>query len=113
MSYEHLQNTLKAIALTVPAARAFQMTVEFALGQGKDTATVGRLEGHFRDRPRRGDRLRHHAAAQDPRSASQHHRIFLIAPGKLGVIAITALQYGYPAFMTIDLGAIALSMMRV
>lgn len=31
MSYEHLQNTLKAIALTVPAARAFQMTVEFAL----------------------------------------------------------------------------------
>jgi hypothetical protein len=51
MSYEHLQNTLKAIALTVPAARAFEMTVEFALGQGKDTATVGRLEDHFRERP--------------------------------------------------------------
>ena len=37
----------------------------------------------------------------------------MIGPGDLGVIAITALQYGYPAFMTIDLGAIALSMMRV
>jgi hypothetical protein len=51
MGYRHLQNTLKAIALTVPAARAFEMTVEFALGEGKDTATVGRLEDHFRDRP--------------------------------------------------------------
>ena len=51
MGYQHLQNTLKAIALTVPAARAFEMTVEFVLGQGKDTATVGRLEDHFRDRP--------------------------------------------------------------
>ena len=51
MGYEHLQNTLKAIALTVPAARAFEMTVEFVLGQGRDTATVGRLEGHFRERP--------------------------------------------------------------
>ena len=50
MGYQHLQNTLKAIALTVPAARAFEMTVEFALGHGKDTATVGRLEDHFRDR---------------------------------------------------------------
>ena len=37
----------------------------------------------------------------------------MIGPGELGVVAITALQYGYPAFMTIDLGAIALSMMRV
>jgi ubiquinone biosynthesis protein COQ4 len=37
----------------------------------------------------------------------------MIGPGELGVIAITALQYGYPAFMTLDLGAIALSMMRV
>ncbi len=37
MSYEHLQNTLKAIALTVPAVRAFEMTVEFVLGQRKDT----------------------------------------------------------------------------
>jgi hypothetical protein len=37
----------------------------------------------------------------------------MIGLGELGVIAITALQYGYPAFMTIDLGAIALSMMRV
>ena len=44
MGYQHLQNTLKAIALTVPAARAFEMTVEFALGEGKDTAMVGRLE---------------------------------------------------------------------
>jgi ubiquinone biosynthesis protein COQ4 len=33
-------------------------------------------------------------------------------PGEQGVIAITALQYGYPAFMTIDLGVIALSMLR-
>src|SRR6267142_775820 len=51
MGYQHLQNTLKAIALTVPAARAFEITVEFVLGEGKDTATVGRLEDHFRDRP--------------------------------------------------------------
>jgi ubiquinone biosynthesis protein Coq4 len=51
MGYQQLQNALKAIALTVPAARAFEMTVEFALGEGKDTATVGRLEDHFRDRP--------------------------------------------------------------
>jgi len=50
-SYEQLQNTLKAIALTVPAARAFEITVEFVLGESKDTATVGRLEDHFRDRP--------------------------------------------------------------
>jgi len=26
----------------MPAARAFEMTVEFALGEAKDTATVGR-----------------------------------------------------------------------
>jgi len=51
MGYEHLANTLKAIAITAPAARAMQLTVEFALGQGKDTATVGRLADHFRDRP--------------------------------------------------------------
>ena len=51
MGYQHLQNTLKAIALTMPAARALEMTVEFVLGEGKDTATVGRLEDHFRDRP--------------------------------------------------------------
>jgi len=51
MGYQNLQNTLKAIALTVPAARAFEMTVEFVLGEGQDTATVGRLENHFRDRP--------------------------------------------------------------
>ena len=37
----------------------------------------------------------------------------MTGPGELGVIAITALQYGYPAFMTLDLGVIALSMMRV
>jgi len=35
MGYQHLQNTLKAIALTVPAARAFEMTVEFALGEAR------------------------------------------------------------------------------
>jgi hypothetical protein len=51
MGYQHLVNTLKAIAMTAPAARTFELTVEFALGQGKDTATVGRLEDHFRDRP--------------------------------------------------------------
>jgi len=37
----------------------------------------------------------------------------MTGPGELGVIAITALQYGYPAFMTLDLGVIALSMLRV
>jgi ubiquinone biosynthesis protein COQ4 len=37
----------------------------------------------------------------------------MIGPGELGVIAITALHYGYPAFMTLDLGAIALGMLRV
>ena len=42
-----------------------------------------------------------------------HHIVTGFGPGQLGVIAITALQYGYPAFMTLDLGAIALSMMRV
>src|SRR5262249_27247978 len=51
VGYQHLQNTLKAIALTVPAARAFEMTVEFVLGQGRDTPTVGRLEAQFRERP--------------------------------------------------------------
>lgn len=77
MGYQHLQNTLKAIALTMPAARAFEMTVEFALGEGKDTATVGRLEDHFRDRP--------------SMEACIERK----------------------AFMTLDLGAIALSMLRV
>jgi ubiquinone biosynthesis protein COQ4 len=178
MGYEHLQNTLKAIALTVPAARAFEMTVEFALGQGKDTATVGRLEDHFRERPAMKaciERMRAEPATRkciedrymgpelnldelvnyprgslgytyakvmkrlgyaahfygDRSSISEetdyvtmrvrkthdlHHIVTgfsMIGPGELGVIAITALQYGYPAFMTIDLGAIALSMMRV
>lgn len=178
MGYEHLVHTLKAIAITAPAARAFELTVEFALGQGKDTATVGRLEDHFRDRPpmkagvermkadpamRRcfddsymgpeldldelvtyprgslgytyakvmkhlgytphfyGDRP---SITEDTDFATMrvrkthdfHHIVTgfsMIGPGELGVIAITALQYGYPAFMTLDLGAIALSMMRV
>lgn len=178
MSYEHLQNTLKAIALTVPAARAFEMTVEFVLGEGKDTATVGRLEDHFRDRPPMkaciermkaepatrkcieeryigpeldldewvnyprgslgytyarvmkhlgyaahfyGDRLSidketDYVTMRVRKTHDLHHIVTgssMIGPGELGVIAITALQYGYPAFMTIDLGAIALSMMRV
>jgi ubiquinone biosynthesis protein Coq4 len=171
-------NTLKAIAITAPAARAFELTVEFALGQGKDTATVGRLEDHFRDRPamhaciermtadpamRRcfddrymgpelvldelvkyprgslgytyakvmkhlgyaphfyGDRPSlvedtDYATMRVRKTHDFHHIVTgfsMIGPGELGVIAITALQYGYPAFMTLDLGAMALSMMRV
>ncbi len=51
MGYEHLANTLKSIAIAAPAARAFQLTVEFALGKGQDTGTVFRLEDHFRDGP--------------------------------------------------------------
>lgn len=47
MGYQHLDDTLKAVAITAPAARAF----ELAFGEGKDTATVGRLEDDFRDRP--------------------------------------------------------------
>jgi ubiquinone biosynthesis protein Coq4 len=178
LGYQHLQNTLKAIALTVPAARAFEMTVEFVLGQGRDTATVGRLEDHFRDRPpmtacierMKADRatraciedrylgpeldldelltyprgslgytyarvMKHlgyapHFYGDRPsiddetdyvtmrvrKTHDLHHIVSgfsMIGPGELGVIAITALQYGYPAFMTIDLGAIALSMLRV
>ena len=178
MSYEHLQNTLKAIALTVPAARAFEMTVEFALGQGKDTATVGRLEDHLRDRPPMKaciERMKAEPATRKciedrymgpelnldelvtyprgslgytyakvmkhlgyaahfyhdrpsieeetdyvtmrVRKTHDFHHILtgfsMIGPGELGVIAITALQYGYPAFMTLDLGAIALSMLRI
>lgn len=178
MGYEHLVNTLKAIAITAPAARAFELTVEFALGQGKDTATVGRLEDHFRDRPamhaciermkadpamRRcfddrymgpeldldelvkyprgslgytyakvmkhlgyaphfyGDRPSlvedtDYATMRVRKTHDFHHivtGISMIGPGELGVIAITALQYGYPTFMTLDLGAMALSMMRV
>jgi ubiquinone biosynthesis protein Coq4 len=178
MGYQHLQNTLKAIALTVPAARAFEMTVEFALSQGKDTATVGRLEDHFRTRPAMinciermradpparkcieerymGPELNLDELVTYPRGSlgyvyakvmkrlgyaahfygdrpsideetdyvtmrvrkthDFHHIVTgfsMIGPGELGVIAITALQYGYPAFMTIDLGAIALSMLRV
>jgi len=164
--------------ITAPAARAFELTVEFALGQGKDTATVGRLEDHFRDRPAMKtcvERMKADPAArkcfddrymgpeldldelvQHPRGSlgytyakvmkhlgytphfygdrpslaedtdyatmrvrkthDFHHIVTgfsMIGPGELGVIAITALQYGYPAFMTLDLGAIALSMMRV
>ncbi len=41
---------MKAIAVAAPAARSFQLTVGFARGQGKDTGTVFRLEGHFRVR---------------------------------------------------------------
>ena len=178
MSYQHLQNTLKAMAITLPAARAFELTVEFALGQGKDTATVGRLVDHFRDRPPMKaciERMKADAATRKciedrylgpeleldtlityPRGSlgytyakvmkhlgyaphfyadrpsieeetdyvtmrvrkthDFHHIVSgfsMIGPGELGVIAITALQTGYPAFMTLDLGAIALSMMRV
>ena len=178
MGYQHLQNALKAIALTLPAARAFEMTVEFVLGEGKDTATVGRLEDHFRDRPPMkaciermkadpatrkciedrylGPELDLDALIAYPRGSlgytyakvmkhlgyaahfygdrpsieeetdyvtmrvrkthDLHHIVTgfsMTGPGELGVIGITALQIGYPAFMTIDLGAIALSMMRV
>jgi ubiquinone biosynthesis protein Coq4 len=178
VGYEHLQNTLKAVAITLPAARAFEMTVEFALGQGKDTATVFRLEDHFRDRPSMAACIERMRADPDTRKCLEdrymgpelnldelaayprdslgetyarvmkrlgysahfytdrpsldeetdyvtmrvrkthdlHHIVTgfsMIGPGELGVIAITALQYGYPAFMTLDLGAIALSMMRV
>jgi len=178
MSYEHLVNTLKAIAIAAPAARAFEMTVEFALGQGKDTATVARLEDHFRDRPAmraciermKADplmkkcfddrymgpeldldelvkyppgslgytyakvmkRLGYAAHFYTDRPSIEEDTDYvtmrvrkthdlqhiatgfsMIGPGELGVIAINALQYGYPAFMTLDLGAMALSMMRV
>ena len=178
MGYDLLVNTLKSIAITAPAARAFQLTVEFALGEGKDTAPVGRLEDHFRDRPPmqacmermkadplmrkcfddrymgpeldldelvkypRGSLgytyakvLKHlgysahfyadragleedtdYATMRVRKTHDFHHLVTgfsMIGPGELGVIAITALQYGYPAFMTLDLGAIALSMMRV
>jgi ubiquinone biosynthesis protein COQ4 len=178
MGYAHLMNTIKAIAIAAPAARAFEMTVEFALGQGKDTATVGRLEDHFRDRPvmkaciermkadpamkkcfddrYMGPELNLDELVKYPRGSlgytyakvmkrlgftphfyadrpsidedtdyatmrvrkthDFHHVVSgfsMIGPGELGVIAINALQYGYPAFMTIDLGAMALSMMRV
>jgi len=178
MGYQHLQKTLKAMALTLPAARAFEMTAEFVLGEGKDTATVGCLEDYFRDRPSmkaciermkadpatrkciedrylgpdldldlltmcpRGSLgytyarvMKHlgyaaHFYGDRPSIAEEtdyvtmrvrkthdlHHIVTgfsMSGPGELGVIAITALQYGYPAFMTIDLGAIALSMLRV
>ena len=178
MGYENLKNTLRALALTVPAARAFEMTVEFALNAGRDTATVFRLEDHFRDRPPMAaciERMRKdpatrkciedrylgpeldldalvgyprgslgytyarvmkrlgyaaHFYADRPslddetdyvtmrvRKTHDFHHIVtgfsMLGQGELGVIAITALQYGYPAFMTIDLGAIALSMLRV
>ena len=178
MGYQNLQNTLKAVALTLPAARAFELTVEFALGEGKDTATVAKLEDHFRDRPAmtaciermkadpatrkciddrymgpemdldkllscpRGSLgytyakvMKHlgyaaHFYGDRPsldeetdyvtmrvRKTHDFHHIVtgfsMIGPGELGVIGITALQVGYPAFMTLNLGAIALSMMRV
>ena len=178
MGYQHLVNTLKAIAMTAPAARAFELTVEFALGQGKDTATSRTTRGSFPGppdhegvrranegraghaqvlrRPVHGARLdldelvkyprgslgytyakvmRHlgytphfygdrpsidedtdYATMRVRKTHDFHHIVTgfsMIGPGELGVIAITALQYGYPAFMTLDLGAIALSMMRV
>jgi ubiquinone biosynthesis protein Coq4 len=178
MSYESLTNTLKALTLTLPAARAFQMTVEFALTQGRDTATVFRLEDHFRDRPAmktciermlaepttrklieerylgpelvledlltypRGslgytyakvltrlgyaphfytdrpsvDEETDYVTMRVRKTHDLHHILTgfsMLGPGELGVIAITALQYGYPAYMTLDLGAIALSMLRV
>ena len=178
MSYRNLQNTMKAIALTVPAARAFELTVEFALSEGKDTPTVGRLEDHFRDRPPMTACIERMKSDPDTRKCIEdrylgpelnldelvdyprgslgytyakvmkhlgyaahfygdrpsideetdyvtmrvrkthdlHHIVTgfsMIGPGELGVIAVTALQTGYPAFMTLDLGAIALSMMRV
>jgi ubiquinone biosynthesis protein COQ4 len=178
MGYQNLQNTLKAIALTAPAARAFEMTVEFVLAEGQDTATVGRLENHFRDRLAMNACLERMKADPATRKCIEdrymgpelnldelvtypqgslgyvyakvmkhlgyaahfygdrpsieeetdyvtmrvrkthdfHHIVTgfsMTGPGELGVIAITALQYGYPAFMTIDLGAIALSMLRV
>jgi ubiquinone biosynthesis protein Coq4 len=178
MGYQQLQNTLKAIALTAPAARAFEITVEFVLGEGRDTATVGRLENHFRDRPAMKNCIERMLAepatrkciedrymgpefdldelAEYPRGSlgytyarvmkhlgyeahfygdrpsieeetdyvtmrvrkthDIHHIVTgfsMIGPGELGVIGVTAAQYGYPAFMTIDLGAIALSMLRV
>lgn len=152
--------------------------MEFALGEGKDTATVGRLEDHFRDRPPmkacvermkadpttrkciedrylgpeleleklimypRGSLgytyarvMKHlgyepHFYGDRPSIAEETDYVTMrvrkthdlqhivtgfsmIGPGELGVIAINALQFGYPAFMTLDLGAIALSMLRV
>ena len=178
MSYENLEHSLKALALTVPASRAFGMTVKFALTQGRDTATVFKLEDHFRDRKAMknciermrqdplarkciedrylGPELDLDALVQYPRGSlgytyakvlkklgyathfytdrkrvdaetdyvtmrvrkthDIHHIITgfsMQGGGELGVIAITALQYGYPAFMTLDLGAMALSMLRV
>jgi ubiquinone biosynthesis protein COQ4 len=178
MGYQQLQNTLKAIALTASAAQAFEMTVEFVLGEGRDTATVGRLENHFRDRPAMQSCIERMLAEPDTRKCIEdrymgsefnldeliqyprgslgytyakvmkhlgyqahfygdrpsieeetdyitmrvrkthdiHHIVTgfsMTGPGEVGVIGVTAVQYGYPAFMTIDLGAIALSMMRV
>ena len=62
--------------------------------------------------------LRHHLGHQTLHLTTHdlHHIVTgfsMTGPGELGVIAITTLQYGYPAFMTLDLGAIALSMLRV
>ena len=133
MGYRHLQNTLKAIALTAPAARTFEMTVEFVLGEGKDTATVGRLEDQLVTYPRGSlgytyaTVMQHlgyaaHFYGDRPSIAEEtdyvtmrvrkthdlHHIVTgfsMLGPGELGVIAITALQYGYPAFVTLDLGA--------
>jgi ubiquinone biosynthesis protein COQ4 len=176
MSYEHLVNTLKSTAITAPAARAFQLTAEFALGEGRaGTRTVGQLEDHFRGRPPtqacvermkadplmrkcfddrdmapdldelvkypRGSLgytcarvLKHlgytahfysdrpsieedtdYATMRVRKTHDFHHMtgFSMIGPGELGVIAITALRYGYSAFMTLDLGAIALIMLRV
>jgi hypothetical protein len=48
MGYQHLVNTLKAIAITAPAPCAFELTVEFALGQqghGHRGTTGGSFSG--------------------------------------------------------------------
>ncbi len=178
MGYEQLKKTLKAIAISIPATRAFQITTEFVLGEGQDTPSVGRLEDHFRNGPAMkaciermkaepktrkciedrymGPELDLDALVKYPRGSlgytyakvmkhlgyaahfygdrpsideetdyvtmrvrkthDFHHIVTgfsMLGPGELGVIAITALQFGYPAFMSIDLGAIALSMLRV
>jgi ubiquinone biosynthesis protein COQ4 len=75
MGYQHLVNTLKAIAMTAPAARAFELTVEFALGQGIDEDTD-------------------YATMRVRETHDFHHIVTgfsMIGPGELGVIAITAL----------------------
>src|SRR5262245_27201701 len=70
MSYENLERSLKVLTLTVPAARAFGMTVKFALNESRDTATVFRLEDHF-PRPQGHEEL-HRAHAAGPSRAQVH-----------------------------------------